>query len=73
MLVGLPGQTVETISSTIDEVIRLKPDRVALAYLAYITTNFYLINKLPYIKITKLRLQSVSTKPQPQTQSGVKL
>ncbi len=35
LLVGLPGQTVETISSTIDEVIRLKPDRVALAYLAY--------------------------------------
>lgn len=35
LLVGLPGQTVKTISSTIKEVIRLRPDRVALAYLAY--------------------------------------
>ena len=35
LLVGLPGQTIKTISSTIKEVIRLRPDRVALAYLAY--------------------------------------
>lgn len=35
LLVGLPGQTKESIKSTISEVIRLRPDRIALAYLAY--------------------------------------
>jgi len=35
LLVGLPGQTIKSINSTMKEVIRLKPDRIALAYLAY--------------------------------------
>lgn len=35
LLVGLPGQTIKSINATINEVIKLKPDRIALAYLAY--------------------------------------
>ena len=35
LLVGLPGQTIKSINSTIKEVVRLKPSRIALAYLAY--------------------------------------
>jgi|TARA_Y100000294_G_scaffold177047_1_gene201220 oxygen-independent coproporphyrinogen-3 oxidase len=35
LLIGLPAQTVKSMSSTINEVIKLKPDRIALAYLAY--------------------------------------
>ena len=35
LLIGLPGQTKKSISQTIDHVIDLRPDRIALAYLAY--------------------------------------
>ncbi len=35
LLIGLPAQTTETIRSTVNEVIKLRPDRIALAYLAY--------------------------------------
>ena len=35
LLIGLPAQTTDSIRSTIKEVIRLRPDRIALAYLAY--------------------------------------
>tara|TARA_B110001454_G_C12706954_1_gene429018 strand:- start:184 stop:1596 length:1413 start_codon:yes stop_codon:yes gene_type:complete len=35
LLIGLPAQTTDSIKSTINEVIRLRPDRIALAYLAY--------------------------------------
>tara|TARA_B100000900_G_C20553860_1_gene705920 strand:+ start:275 stop:1675 length:1401 start_codon:yes stop_codon:yes gene_type:complete len=35
LLIGLPGQTKESISTTIDSVIKLKPDRISLTYLTY--------------------------------------
>jgi len=35
LLIGLPAQTTNSIRATINEVIRLRPDRIALAYLAY--------------------------------------
>jgi oxygen-independent coproporphyrinogen-3 oxidase len=35
LLIGLPGQTKESISKTIDTTLELRPDRIALAYLAY--------------------------------------
>ena len=35
LLVGLPGQTLSSIRSTMLEVVKLKPNRIALAYLAY--------------------------------------
>ena len=35
LLIGLPGQTKKSISDTIGETINLRPDRIALAYLAY--------------------------------------
>ena len=35
LLIGLPAQTTESIRSTVNEVIKLRPDRIALAYLAY--------------------------------------
>ena len=35
LLIGLPGQTKESIRSTITEVVNLRPDRIALAYLHY--------------------------------------
>ena len=35
LLIGLPAQTIESMISTINEVIKLRPDRIALAYLAY--------------------------------------
>jgi oxygen-independent coproporphyrinogen III oxidase len=35
LLIGLPGQTKKSISETIKETIDIRPDRIALAYLAY--------------------------------------